>query len=467
MASIVDLNKNDRKTPHRRRIDIMVGTGKNRKREHIYLGRVFEDDAKEILFYIKRLISSANSGRMPDPIVQHWLETIDDKLHEKLVKAGLCESRTPEPTAPKLAAWLTKYFDQRSNEIAASSVQRLRDTGGRLLKFFGKSMTIDAITADTAADWRASMMEKVAAGELSEATVRTHCRNAKTIFREAVDRELLEKNPFKRLKSSSLAAELKRFVTMDEAAKILDACPTPAWRVFFALMRFGGLRATSETHRLTWDDVNWDKYVMMVPDQKRKRTRLVPIFEDLAPWLEAAFEDAGKVSDPVVTLSQNNLPRDFKKILGRAGIEPWADLFQTLRGSAETQHAMKHPQFAVSAWIGHSMKTSERHYLRMTDEIIAAATGRPIGEPMESAAHFGKSAAVAQRNSAKQCEPVRVEPTGEPDADGERLTGNHEKNQAKTPGLRDDASQCDTVHQVKAQGLEPWTYGLKVRCSTN
>jgi integrase len=74
-----------------------------------------------------------------------------------------------------------------------------------------------------------------------------------------VRRELLTRNPFGTLKSSAIAADRSRYVTPEETTTILDACPSLRWRVLFGLARLAGLRTPSETHRLTWADVDWDR----------------------------------------------------------------------------------------------------------------------------------------------------------------------------------------------------------------
>ena len=49
------------------------------------------------------------------------------------------------------------------------------------------------------------------------------------------------------------------FVTLDEAKRVLDACPDAQWRLVFALSRFGGLRCPSEHSLLKWEDVDLTK----------------------------------------------------------------------------------------------------------------------------------------------------------------------------------------------------------------
>ena len=141
-------------------------------------------------------------------------------------------------------------------------------------------------------------------------------------------------------------------------------------------MRFAGLRCPSETHKVTWRDVDWDRRrltVLFAP--KTKRTRIVPIVATLWPILQDAFDATAEGSDRIVTLSRNNLHRTFHDILRKAGLVAWPDLFQTLRRSCETDFARTCPQHAVSVWMGHSMKVSERHYLQITDDLYNLASG--------------------------------------------------------------------------------------------
>lgn len=106
------------------------------------------------------------------------------------------------------------------------------------------------MTPKNAADWRAEM---VISG-ISEATNRLHCRNAKSIFAGAIDRQLIGRNPFAKLKSSSIAANRDRYVTPDEATKFLDECHSVQWKLVFGPSRFAGLRFPSESHRLRWGE---------------------------------------------------------------------------------------------------------------------------------------------------------------------------------------------------------------------
>ena len=78
-------------------------------------------------------------------------------------------------------------------------------------------------------------------------------------------------------------------------------------------------------------------------------------------------------------VSRNNLDLRFKSVIRRAGLEPWAKLFQVLRRNRETDWAQEYPQYAASVWMGHDMAVSEKHYLQIPDQLYEAASGSESG----------------------------------------------------------------------------------------
>jgi len=392
MASITKLGKG--KQPPRA-IDF-VDSNDGRKRKRIRLGVVGLSQAREAKVRVEKLLSAKVLNQTPDAETLRWLADVGDTIHGRFVRAGLAEPRQPVPTSPQLGDFLAKHLEQRKAEIAPSSIERLRQTADKVSAYFGPELRLDQITADGAKDWRASMLTD----GLAEATVRLHCRNVKSTFNDAVERELIGRSPFAALKSAAIAADRDHYVTATDAAKILDACPNMQWRTLFGLMRFAGLRCPSETHNVTWRDVDWDRRRLTVYAPKTKRTRIVPIVATLWPMLQDAFDAAAECSDRIITLSRNNRHRTFHDILRKAGQVAWPDLFQTLRRSCETDLARTCPQHAVSAWIGHSMKVSERYYLQLTDDLYDLASG--IAAESAAVGH-----GIASQQAAKAEEPSK------------------------------------------------------------
>ncbi len=302
------------------------------------------------------------------------MQTVAENHSVKLVNVGLIEPRIPPPTAPGLGEWLDKYIGQRRAELKPSSIVKLERTAHFLKAFFGEAIGIDALDEDGAHDWRSWLRTQ----GVNNATAGTHVRNVKQIFTHAVKRKLIGGNPFCELVGSIIAADRDRYITPEETDKIIEACPDIRWRTLFGLARLAGLRVTSETHILTWADIDWDRGRMSVQSPKterflKHRRRAVPIVPKLMAILQGAFDEAEEGQERVVRLSRNNLHRTMPQILKRAGIEPWKDCFQALRRSCDTELKQTFPSYAVDAWLGHSGPVSEKHYLMITDELWGRA----------------------------------------------------------------------------------------------
>jgi len=366
MASITKIGKG--KQPPRA-IEFVDSTDGG-KRKRIRLGVVGLAQAREAKHRIEKLHAAKALNQTPDAETVLWQAGVSDEIHQRIARAGLVDPREPLSAAPMLGEHLSKHLQQRAAELKPSSIERLRQTADKLKATFGSDTPLDQITPDGAKDWRASMLLEGRA----EATVRLHCRNAKSIFTDAVERELITRSPFAKLKSAAIAAVRDHYVTGEDAAKLVEACPNRHWRTLFGLMRYGGLRCPSETHGVTWRDVDWEKKRLTVYAPKTDKTRIVPIVSALMPILQDAFDEAADGADKIITLSKNNMHRNFHCIISKAGLVAWPDLFQTLRRSCETDLARTCPQHAVSAWIGHSMKVSEKYYLQLTDDLYDLAT---------------------------------------------------------------------------------------------
>jgi integrase len=412
------------------------------RRRAVRLGKMSVRDADVVKSKIEAIVAAKAMGRPVDLGTAEWVGDLSNEIHARFAKVGLFEPRENAKDLT-LSTWSEKYIEQRSTELAKESVRKLRDTSKRFDAFFGHNRQLSEITPSEAADWRAGLLTS----GLKEATVRGHCRNAKTIFNEAVTREMIPTNPFRALKSSAIASNRDHYVTPEEAEQVVEACPDVQWRLFFGLMRYAGLRAPSETHALTWDCVDWEKMRLSVYAPKTKQTRIVPIDPRMYEILSEADALARTGQKRLITRSRRNLHRDFKLILRRASIAPWEDLFQTLRRSCETEWAIKHPQHAVSKWIGHSMAVSERHYLQIPDSLYDAVSLDP-----KSGA---KSGAVHSRNG--------VQETANAPNDENGPSPQETRKPALCFDLQHNAGSCE----VGRGGLEPPTPGFSVPCSTN
>ena len=246
------------------------------------------------------------------------------------------------------------------------------------------------------------------------------CGRAKQFFRAAARKELIAKSPFADMSGNGVKATTDRqvFVSREDAQRVLGACPNAQWRLLFALYRYAGLRCPSEPLSLRWNDIDWERGRMTVTSPKTahhegKGTRAVPIFPELLPYLEDAYELAEEGSEFVITRYRDrnaNLRTQLERIIRKAGLEPWPKPFQNLHSTRETELAETYPIHVVCAWIGNSEAVAQKHYLQVTDEHFESAKGGKAAhkQAQQGAADVGNGGKAEDRQREFTEEFARV-----------------------------------------------------------
>lgn len=468
MASI----STDKKTGNRT-IQFMDGGS----RRSIWLGKMQKRTAESWKSHIEELISARNEGRSPFQETTEWLGRLSDSHHNKLAGVGLVQKRaTAEATT--LEVFLSDYRARRT-DVKSGTQTAFRQVCRCLIDHFGPDKPLSEITPADTDDWRRWLLRpKDQGGQgLSDNTARRRCGIARQFFRDAMRRRLIGESPFADMKEVSVRENRKRdyFITREEAQKVLEACPDADWRLIFALSRYGGLRCPSEHLALRWGDIDWNRGRITIRSSKTehhegKAARIIPLWPELRPHLEAVLNELLKDFDPKLQrLSEQrvirryvdvkaNLRTQFERIVRRAGLEPWPKLFQNLRATRETELAQKYPIHVVCAWMGNSKAIAAKHYLQVTDEDYESAL-RPehgnLQNPMQSAAvtdtqgHVEKKeplASTREYEGLRYLLPLQVSPAGlEQNADSSRnvpnpsesLAESYAKSKESTPALEE------------------------------
>jgi integrase len=350
---------------------------------------------------VVRLI--AGGAGFAEPDVEPWLQDLPDRLHRKLAKLGLVKPRA----AATVAGWCSKYIESRK-DLKRASLNALTDIAGKLVAFLGESCTLRAVTPNDASEWRAGL-----AATLAVASVKHHVGNAKGLFAEAKRRGLIMANPFEHLRGGSTAAKNDRCITAEEVTAILGACTDLRWKLAFAIPALAGVRCPSESHLLTWGDVDWERRRLRVRSPKTERheghgERWVPVVPQLMDLLEQAFDVAPEGQTRIIAdRAGGYLRRMMRAIVKRAGVTPWARLWQTLRSSCEKRWAAEWPQLAVSQWIGHSLTVSGKHYVNgvLPDGLwdrITKAGEKAAQNPAQHVSEWGGTGQQRQRGSGSE-----------------------------------------------------------------
>jgi integrase len=341
--------------------------------------------AQAVAGHIEALVAARLAGVALPNATASWLADLGPALRLRLADLGVIDL---PGQSPALGPFLADYLERRKADLQPSTLAIIRQAASLLVRYFGEDRRLDAIGPAEALDWERWLMTQARTrnrtGGLSLATVRKRVRVAKTIFNEAVEREILARNPFAKLKGSAPASSRREFISAETIAKAIDYCPDAQWRLILALARWGGLRIPSELLALTWDCVDWERQRLRIPSPKTARAgkpyRIIPLFPEIRPYLEEVFEQAKPGTAWIITryrTSNVNLRTQFLRILAKAGIEPWPQLFQSLRKTRATELARTFPRHVATAWLGHTEAVAERNYWTVTDADFEKALASP------------------------------------------------------------------------------------------
>ncbi len=418
----------------RRSIQFMDAAG---NRKTMGLGGVTQKQAEFIKAKVEALAASCITGHAPDDEVSAWLAKRDNVMLEKLSAVGLI----PKRASATLGSFIDEYTAGRidvkpaTREVWSQPVRNLKAC-------FGADRPLRSITAGDAENFRLFLVGE----KLSPTTVHKRLQFARQFFRAALRHKLIAENPFAEIRSNAgNDTDRQRFIGQEAAAKLVEACPSLDWRLIVGLSRYGGLRCPSEVLSLTWQDIDWANERIVVHSPKTehhpgKDTRVIPLFPELRPILEEAFEAAPEGAVYVVNVKYRkavmgprgwrgcNLRTTMEKIIRRAGMTPWPRLFHNLRSSRETELCERFPIHVVTAWLGNTPEIARKHYLQVTDEhfrqgsapskLLETALQPALQQPAEEACTGSQNAkngqAVAldgQNQKARPCKGLRTPST--------------------------------------------------------
>ena len=274
------------------------------------------------------------------------------------------------PDAPQSALTIRQWVNKYDSLIAGSAFGTCWNyecTGNYLVTFLKPNTLLAEVTPARADDFRSWLIRS----GLAEATVAAHVKRARAMFQRAVDREELDRNPFRKV-STSFAPPVRGPVTLTQAdiAALIAASPDDDWKALFALCGYAGLRR-GEALRLQWADIeaDWSRlHVRPVKVSNKCRPRAVRI----EPELRAVLEPMPRKDGPIVDLQVSALQRGAVKIIEDAKVADYGPPFQALRRwRAETWRGTM-PEHVVDAMMGHSLEVARAYYVRVAEEYFKA-----------------------------------------------------------------------------------------------
>ena len=188
----------------------------------------FKEMVETLVYYRK------NGTHVPDKAVTNWLTAAPAELQEKLAKVGLINV-TKSKTCQEL--W-DAFMKHKKPSVKPKTMKLYQWHRDKFFERFSHSELIENVTAERCLDWKAGLLTQQAV-----AGVAGIMKGAKAVFDWAVELDWIRKNPMKKISIGSFVnRENDRVISMEEYAKLLDACPNQEWRTIIALARIGGLR---------------------------------------------------------------------------------------------------------------------------------------------------------------------------------------------------------------------------------
>ena len=378
----------------RRIIQVVCPDGKRRS---IRLGKVTQHMAETVKLRVELLVAAKLTGHAIDDETARWLVGLEKTMIDKLAAVGLVPERESS-SVTTVASFLTDYVSRRV-DVKPATREVWRQIERNLLECFGAQRDLRTIDETAAEDFKIFMLK----ANLASTTIAKRLQFARQFFKAAVRRKLIPSNPFAEVSVTAIMnPERERFITREETAKLLAACPNIDWRVIVALCRFGGLRCPSEVLTLKWADIDWENGRFRIHSPKTehhpgKDTRVAPLFPELRAILEEAREAAAEgavyvVSNDAYRAAADtpggwrncNLRTRFNRVIKRAGLEPWPRRFHALRASRETELVREHPIHVVTAWLGNTPQIALKHYLMVTDSDFSNAIGRLVDKAVQN-----------------------------------------------------------------------------------
>lgn len=325
--------------------------------------------------HVEELVAAQIQNSTPNDETSRWIRDIGETLAEKLAANGLIAPRAGATTT--LKGFIDQYIDGRA-DVKATTRLAARVDSASLFAYFGDNRLMRTIAVGDVDQFIVWLRQQ----GLAPATIGRRLKRYRQFFRAAMRRRLILENPFGDVKAPAQTNESRKaFISLEQTAKLLDACPDADWRLIVTLCRFGGLRCPSEVLALRWGDIDWEAGRIRVRSPKTEHlpggaSRLLPMFPELKAHLDAAFDAAEPGTVYVVNRYRDataNLRTQLLRIIDRAGLKPWPKPFHNLRASWETELAATFPLHVVCDWIGNSERIADRHYLQVTDEHFETA----------------------------------------------------------------------------------------------
>ena len=292
-----------------------------------------------------------------------------EKYKLRQEQAGLIKEEKPVPLKLLCNLYKNHNADNNRQREPKEKIQAVYD-------YWGADKNARTLQRSDIEGWRRWLKETK---NISNATINRYVSFLSVGFNLAIDDNLLEKNPCRRLEGLEEPKETVKFYTKKEKDKIiavLDLEEFERYKNFVLAVFYTGLRiANIQYMRWEWFDFKNNIINIMPQDNKGKKVIEHPISKSLLKILQKM---GIKKEGYVFTNSETGLPytyptRFLKKICQKAGVKYIG--FHGIRHTVATKLAEDNtPPHVMKAFLAHSDIRTTMKYIHITKNALAKAT---------------------------------------------------------------------------------------------
>ena len=298
------------------------------------------------------------------------------KLKEMEHKLTLHNITVPAIIFPQLANSTTIKQNKATWEEAvqdfksyAQSHYTKPESGYYVIDIFSeviKGLSLDEIKPRHIEDYIAKRKDVV-----KHSTINRELNTIRKIFSLAVQNELIEKSPAKKLKNLRVYSNPNRFLTKIEERRLLKAC-TPIMKAIVKVAIYTGLRK-NEILSLKWIDVNLKDKYLIARETKNSKAREIPI---CGPLMEV-FQDLPRLGDyifinPQTGTRYQDVYCNFKRAVKKSHIAH-ITFHQLRHTTASRLNELGIDIVTIQEILGHaSIKTTQRYTHNRNEDKIRA-----------------------------------------------------------------------------------------------
>ncbi|MFT9092540.1 MAG: site-specific integrase [Gluconacetobacter sp.] len=295
-----------------------------------------------------------SSGSADEKVARRFLTDFESQMDARPVQLWMADA-------------FARYVDSRRGKISA--LKRLEEAIVPLSRSMGH-LRVDQVDQRAWDRYAATRFRKPTAvrpdpAPVSQGTLRREFNVLRATMRRARKDGFLPRPP--EIEAPRDSAPRDRYLTKEEAKRLLDACTTEHVRTFMAIAIYTGARKGSIL-ALTWDRVNWQTGMIdfQEPDKPitGKRRSIVPMTKALRLEMETAQANAN--GHHVVQWHGKAIPTglrwSFAKACERAGLS-WKPTPHHLKHSVASWFAMDRvPIDQAADWLATDPTTLRRVY---------------------------------------------------------------------------------------------------------